>query len=183
MSHPLVGFQGEAGAFSEEAVARFFGVQARPTPLRDFGDVTEAVRARLVDYGVLPVENTIAGAISASADLVAAGDLRIVGEVTIPIRQCLLGIQGATIEQARRALSHPVALAQCRRFLREHAWIAETPVQDTAGAARTVAAESDPRVLAIASRAAAQRYGLDVLAADVHDGDDNHTRFVVITLS
>lgn len=175
-----VAFQGEPGAYSEEAVLRFFGPRARPVPCRDFGAVGEAVAAGDVTWGLLPIENTIAGSVVGSYDVLASTDLAVVGEVIASIHHCLLGLPGARLDAVTRVLSHPVALAQCTRFLRGQPIMEPVAVYDTAGAAREVAAAGDPGRAAIASRRAAALYGLAVLAADVEDRPDNQTRFLVV---
>lgn len=175
-----VGFQGEPGAFSEEAVADVYGDGAQAVPLRDFGDVGAAVTDGTVDAAVLPVENSIAGSVGPVYDLLATLPLRVVGETIRPIRHCLLSVPGATEDGIRRALSHPVALAQCNTYLRGRPDVEAIAVYDTAGAARQVAERDDPDVAAIASRLAAQRYGLRILVADIQDRDDNQTRFFAV---
>jgi prephenate dehydratase len=175
-----VAFQGELGAFSEEAVHRFFGEGAVPVPARDFAEVGRAVRSGDVDFGVLPIENSLAGSVVGSYDVLAGGDLAIVGEVVSPIHHCVLGIPGSSIDRVSRILSHPVALAQCTRFLRARPAVEALAVYDTAGAAKEVADLGDPTRAAIAGRGAADRYGLEILAADVEDRSDNQTRFLVV---
>ena len=175
-----VAFQGELGAFSEEAVRALYGEAAEPVPLREFRDAGEAVVGGRVDAAVLPVENSIAGSVGPAYDVLLSLPLRVVREVVRPIRHCLLGVSGAAMETVRRAVSHPVALAQCTEFLRARPAMEAVAVYDTAGAAREVAAVRDPAVAAIASRLAGERYGLDVLAADIQDRDDNQTRFYAV---
>lgn len=176
-----VAFQGELGAYSEEAAHRFFGeAGAVPVPCPGFAEVGEAVEEGAVDRGLLPIENTLAGSVVASYDVLAERALTIVGEVVIPIRHCVLGLPGATLEGLTRVRSHPVALAQCSRFLHSRTGLRADAVYDTAGAAKEVAALGDHSLGAIASRTAAARYGLDVLASGVEDRDDNQTRFLVV---
>lgn len=175
-----VAFQGELGAFSEEAVRALYGDSVDPVPLREFRDAAEAVAAGRVDAAVLPVENSIAGSVGPAYDALLSFPLRVVGEVVRPIRHYLLGVPGAAVEGVRRAVSHPVALAQCTEFLRTRPAVEAVAVYDTAGAAREVADAGDPAVAAIASRLAGERYGLDVLAADIQDRDDNQTRFYAV---
>lgn len=177
---PRVAFQGELGAFSEEAVRRFFGDTAEPIPQREFADVARAVVERDVDYGLLPIENTLAGSVVPSYDVLAAGTLEVIGEVVTPIHHCVLAPEGAALDGLQRVLSHPVALAQCTRFLRARPKLDAMAVYDTAGAARDVAARGDVATGAIAGRAAADRYGLVILGADVEDRHDNQTRFLVV---
>jgi len=178
-----VAFQGELGAFSEEAVHRFFGDGADPVPCRDFAEVGRAVVAGEVDFGILPIENSLAGSVVGSYDVLAGGELEIVGEVITPIHHCVLGLPGATLDKIRRILSHPVALMQCTRFLRSLPHTDAVAVYDTAGAAKDVAAEGDPTLAAIAGGRAASRYGLHIIAENVEDRPDNQTRFLAVRLA
>ncbi|MBI4545681.1 MAG: prephenate dehydratase [Gemmatimonadetes bacterium] len=178
---PRVAFQGELGAFSEEAVRLYFGGVVEPVPRREFREVGEAVVSGAVEYGLLPIENTVAGSVVASYDVLGAGELEVVGEVIAPIHHCVLGLPGSSLERLRRILSHPVALAQCSRFLLQHPTIEAVAVYDTAGAAKEVAAAGDPSVAALAGRPAATRYGLVLLAEEVEDRRDNQTRFLVVS--
>lgn len=173
-------FQGELGAFSEEAVHLFFGAGVRPVPRREFADVGSAVVSGEVDFGLLPIENTLAGSVVGSYDVLARGELEIVGEVITPIHHCVLGVPGSSVDDLKRIISHPVALAQCTRFLRSHPEIEAVAVYDTAGAAKEVSERSDPSMAAIAGARAADRYGLTVLAENVEDRPDNQTRFLVV---
>lgn len=175
-----VAFQGELGAFSEAAVRVFFGRDAEPVACREFTDVAAAVLGGEADYGLLPVENTLAGSVVLAYDVLATQPLRIVGEVVTPIHHCVLGVPGARLDGVTRVLSHPVALAQCTRFLAGRPGVQAIAVYDTAGAARDVAAGEDASVAAIAGRGAAERYGLQILAADVEDRPDNQTRFLAV---
>ena len=175
---PRVAFQGERGAFGELAVVQHWQGRAEPVPCRAFGDVTRAVDAGDADFGVLPVENLIAGPVRASlAALALATSLHEIGETTVPIEPCLLALPRASLDAVRRVLSHPVALAQCGAFLRAHPWLHAEPHYDTAG---DVAAAGDVTCAAVASRTAGERYGLVVLAAGIGDRADNATRFVIV---
>jgi prephenate dehydratase len=179
-SAPRVGFQGELGAYSDEALRLFFGAAARPVPCRDFVLVGERVSAGEVDYGMLPIENSVAGGVVPSYDVLASTGLVILGEIVCPIHHCVLALPGAETGRLTRILSHPVALAQCRRWLSAHPEVEAVTWYDTAGAARTIAAEGDPAAGAIASGLAAERYGLVVLDRNVEDRPDNQTRFVAV---
>lgn len=179
-SRPRVAFQGEPGAYSEEAVRSAFGGAVDPVPCRSFEDVAEAVRSGETDRGLLPVENSLAGTVVGSYDVLATGDLEVVGEIVRPIRHCLLGLPDSRIPDLDRVLSHPVALAQCTEFFRDHPEVEAVAVYDTAGAARTVAKKGDPSVGAIAARGAAERYDLEVLREDLQDRPDNQTRFYLV---
>jgi prephenate dehydratase len=175
-----VAFQGELGAFSEEAVHRYFGDEATPVPRRGFTEVGHAVSSGEVDFGLLPIENSLAGSVVGSYDVLSAGELAVVGEVVTPIHHCLLGVPGAALQDVAQALSHPVALAQCQRFLQSHPSVEPVVFYDTAGAAREVSAGGRKEQAAIAGRGAAERYGLRLLAEDIEDRHDNQTRFLVV---
>jgi prephenate dehydratase len=176
-------FQGEPGAFSEEVVQRYFAGAVEAIAKRDFADVGSAVARGEVDCGVLPIENTLAGSVGPSYEVLAAEALRVIGEAVLPIHHCVLGLPGASLEGVRRVLSHPVALAQCTRFLRSRPDLQAIAVYDTAGAAGEVALRQDPQQAAIAGRRAAERYGLEVLARNVEDRANNQTRFLIVAAS
>ena len=179
-SGPTVAFQGELGAYSEEAVRTWFAGEVSPVPRASFEDVTASVSAEECDYGLIPIENTLAGTVVGGLDALAESDLEVVGEVIRPIRHCLLGLPGASKGALVSALSHPVALAQCQAFFRINPAIAPVVVYDTAGAAREVSTQGDPTKAAIAGRRAAELYGLQVLEEELQDRDDNQTRFLVV---
>ena len=174
-----VGFQGEPGAYSDEAVAAVFpGAEA--VGFATFRLTFDALAMGAVEKAVLPVENSSAGVVQEVSDLLwetreAAPGLRVVGEHVRPVRHCLLGWPGPV----ERALSHPQALAQCDRYLHSRQ-IRSVAFHDTAGAARAVAEQRQPGTAAIASQAAAARYGLYVLAESIQDDSENRTRFVVV---
>jgi prephenate dehydratase len=170
-----VAYQGEAGAYSDEA-AQVVRPGARTIGYETFALAFRSLLDRKVEAAVLPVENSLAGIVQEVNDLL--WDFRlltVVGEHVHPVRHCLLG-HG---EPVKRAISHPQALAQCRRWLADHG-VEPVPFMDTAGAARQVA-ESHARGLgAIASRSAAKRYGLQVLVDGIQDDPSNRTRFLVV---
>jgi prephenate dehydratase len=177
-AHPgwaRVGFQGESGAYSEEAALAILPAATTigfPTFTRAF----DALASREVDAAVLPVENSLGGIVQEVNDLLwERPGLRISGQIVHPVRHCLLG-RG---EPVVRALSHPQALLQCRKFL-EARNIQAVAFHDTAGAARAVAEGMVMGSAAIASAAAARRYGLKVLAEGIQDDDSNQTRFVIV---
>jgi prephenate dehydratase len=175
-----VAFQGRPGAYGEEAALGWFGPDAETVPASSFAAVCAAVRDGDADAGVLPLENSLAGTVGDALDALAATELQVVGEVLLPVRHLLLGPPGASVGSIRRVLSHWQALAQCDRFLSAHGW-ERVPVGDTATAAAEVAERADPTRAAIASRRAAQRHGLAVLAENVADGPANVTRFAVVS--
>jgi prephenate dehydratase len=174
-----VAFQGEPGAFGEEAVHGWFGADATPIGVPTFSAVVAAVGSGDADAGVLPLENSLAGTVGDALDALANGTLRVVGEVLLPIRHQLCVVPGSSIGEIQRVTSHWQALAQCERLLSAHRWEI-VPAADTAGAARELAASGDRTTAAIASRAAAERYALAIAEPDVQDADHNLTRFAVL---
>jgi len=176
-----VAFQGEPGAFSDEAARHLLGEEVSTLPKGSFEEVRAAVVAGEADLGLLPVENSVAGTVVGAYDALARGGVRVVDEVVRPIRHFLMAPPGAAEEGLWRILSHPVALAQCTRYLRSRPEVEAVAVQDTAGAARSVAEGGDTTVGAIAPRAAAAEYGLAILAGDLQDRPDNQTRFYLIS--
>ena len=175
-----VAFQGDLGAFSEEAVATLWP-DAEPVSLRTVADVARAVSSGRADAGVLPVENTVAGGVLAAYDAIAdAPNVYAVAERIHRICQCLLAPANATLAGLEVVESHPVALAQCSAFLARISHVRAQASWDTAGAARAVAESGDTRRAAIASSRAAERYGLTILAENIEDRSDNQTRFLAI---
>jgi prephenate dehydratase len=179
-SFRTVAFQGERGAYSEEA-ARALAPGAARHPLPTFEAVFEAVEGGAVEGAVVPIENTLHGSVHVNYDHLLAHAVRITGEHLLRIRHHLVAVPGATVEGLRVVRSHPQALGQCRGYLRArlpHA--TPEPAYDTAGAARAVARAADPAAAAIASRAAAATYGLAVLDAEIEDDPQNYTRFLAL---
>lgn len=177
-----VAYQGEHGAFGEEAVVGYFGDEVTPVSMPTFSAVCAAVESGETDAGVLPLENSLAGTVGDALDALAAGSLRVVGELLLPIRHQLLVLPGLALEAIQRVSSHWQALAQCERFLDGRDWDV-VPAADTAGAARELASSGDRHAAVIASTRAAERYGLDVVVADIQDSDHNMTRFAVLVRS
>lgn len=177
---PRIGFQGEIGAYSEEAVAGYFGPAVDPCPFATFRAVTAAVEGGQVAAGVLPTENSLAGSVGEALDALGESGLVVTGELLLPIHHRLIARPGATLGGIRRVASHPQALAQCDVYLAAHGWQV-VPAEDTAGAARALSQTDDLTLAVIASARAAERYGLIVLADDLA-ADDNLTRFAVVVL-
>ncbi|HJS46638.1 MAG TPA: prephenate dehydratase domain-containing protein [Gemmatimonadales bacterium] len=175
-----VAYQGGPGAFSESAARQALGDAIECLPCRTFIDVAEAVRSGTAERGVLPLSNRIAGVVTEARAALAAGGLEVMSEIELPIEPCLLVLSGGSLAAVRRVISHPVALAQCGRFLAAHPAIEAAPFWDTADAAREVAERRDPALAAIAGRAAADRYGLSVAVPGVGDRPDNATRFAIV---
>ncbi|MCL0060735.1 prephenate dehydratase [Dehalococcoidia bacterium] len=175
-----VSFQGERGSFSEDAVLKFFG-QADPTPFRHFSAVFEAVSRGSTDCGVVPVENSQAGSINETYDLLLEYDLNIVGEVYLKVTHCLLALPGETMKDIKKIYSHPQALAQCEEFL--SSLEAElVPTYDTAGSAKMLKEKNLRNSAAIAGKRVSQIYGMKVLAEGIETNPRNFTRFFVISM-
>lgn len=177
-----IAYQGAPGAYGHLA-ARELYPNAWPQAMNDFVAVARAVGSGKAELGILPVANSVIGAIpEAEAVLRAHDSLVVVQETDYPVRHCLLGLPGATVEGIRTVESHRAALAQCASYLA--AWrFAVYPGDDTAGSARRIAADRNFTCAAIASAEAAELYGLRVLARGIADAPDNRTRFVVIAAS
>lgn len=180
MSGPArVAFQGEPGAYSESA-ALAFHPDAETMPCHALSDVFRALASGAVEGAVAAIENSQAGSIHRTYDLLRQHDLFIVGEVVVPVDHCLLALPGQRLEAIRRVHSHPSALEQCEVFLAEHGM--EAVVQhDTAGSAKRVAEDHLDGEGAIASRRAGELHGLEVLAENVQTIKHNRTRFVVLS--
>ena len=175
-----VAFQGERGAHSENAIRRYFS-HPQPVPGREFADVFRMVLDGSVDYGMLPIENSLTGSIHQNYDLLLQfPDIRIVGEITTRIVWCLIGVPGASTAQIRRVLSHPQGLAQCAQFLAGFPEWEEVAFYDTAGAVAEVARAGDVAQAALAGAAAAREHGMSVLAEGIETNIRNYTRFVVL---
>ena len=176
----LAAFQGEHGAYSEEAIYQYFGPDAETEARRSFEGIFEAVESGVAEFGALPVENSTAGSINKAFDLLLERDLRVWGEIIFRVRHALLAPPGTSLEDVQRVRSHPQALAQCERYINNHGWNPE-PVYDTAGSARDLAANPEKGVAAIASRLAGKLYELDELDYGIEDLFYNYTRFFVLS--
>ena len=174
-----IAFQGEPGAYSEAAALKWrpeADVQACPA----FEDVFDAVEAGRATCGVLPIENSIGGTIHRNYDLLLGHELRIIGEVELPVVHALVALPGTGLGEVRTIYSHPQALAQCDRFLRSQAGVEVVATYDTAGSARLISERQLTSAAAIASERAAELFGLQVLKSSIQDFADNITRFLVV---
>ncbi|HUZ17130.1 MAG TPA: 3-deoxy-7-phosphoheptulonate synthase [Spirochaetia bacterium] len=178
-----VAFQGERGAFSEKAILHYFEhAEVEPVARPSFYELFKSVLDGDTDYGMVPVENSLAGSIHENYDLLLQfPDIKIVGEKKIRVVHNLIGVPGAKIEQLRRVYSHPQGLAQCASFLDKLPAIERIPFYDTAGSVAFIAREGKPEQAAIASSEAAQVYGMEILKEAIETNSRNYTRFVVIT--
>lgn len=172
-------YQGEPGAYSEAAALQYGGTQAETLPCKSFEDVFDAVSRKKATHGVVPLENSIGGTIHRNYDLLLDHDLTISGEVELDVVHCLQALPGTKLEDIKVVYSHPQALAQCERYLKELGASVEA-VYDTAGGAKLVSEKKLAGAAALASRRAAEVFGLEVLQEAVQDYESNITRFAII---
>ncbi|MBI4789213.1 MAG: prephenate dehydratase [Chloroflexi bacterium] len=175
----LIAFQGEDGAYSQEAIFETFGAEVQTLTCHTFAEIFRAVESGRADLGMVPIENSTAGSINQSYDLLLDYDLKITREVIWRVRHALLAVPGVALGDLMRVYSHPAALAQCERFIAERGW-EPVAAYDTAGAAKQLAASREKDAGAIASETAARLYGLHILACGIEDLANNLTRFFVV---
>lgn len=173
-----VAYQGVRGAYSESAAEKAYP-NCEAVPCEQFDTAFSAVERWLVDRAVLPIENSLGGSIHRNYDLLLKHSLHIVGEVKLSIRHCLLANHGVQVEELKRVLSHPQALAQCENTLTRMGLVREA-VDDTAGAAKLIAFHKLKDTGAVASSTAARIYDLNIIAQDIQDDSDNVTRFLML---
>lgn len=180
---PRVAFQGERGAFSEEAALKLLGPEIELVPRKTFADLFDSLNRGLADYLLAPVENTIAGVVQPSVDLMRSSSLSVLDEVEIKIEQHLIGCPAATFDMVETVQSHAIALAQCHRFFENHPNLKTVVADDTAGSVAEVVRRRDPKLAAITGRRAAEIYGARVLRESIQDQAENFTRFVLLSAS
>jgi prephenate dehydratase len=176
-----IAFQGEAGAYSEAAALEHWGPETVTVPCPSFDDVFAAVESGACERGLAPIENSIGGSIHRNYDLLLQHSLHIVGEHYLRVHHCLIAWPGVEVDDLERVISHPQALAQCEHHLRDLPGVQVEQVYDTAGGVKLVREQGDRTVGAIASRRAAEVYGLNVLIDGMEDDDANFTRFLAIS--
>ncbi|KAA3657488.1 MAG: prephenate dehydratase [Chloroflexi bacterium] len=181
MNNPdtVIAFQGEPGAYSEQAIRDHFGPEISTMPCRDFTELFATLIDGRSTHAMLPVENSLAGTVMPAYDLLIDHDLRVQAEFILRVEHCLMAPAGTTISDIKRVQSHYQALAQCEQNIRRMGWDA-LDYYDTAGAARDLAASPERGVAAIASELAAQTYNLEILQRNFEDLDYNYTRFFVL---
>src|SRR3984957_8061610 len=178
-----VAFQGERGAFSEEAAIKLLGEKIVLVPRLTFEAAFRAIFEGHADYLLAPIENSLAGSVHRSFDLLVDSNLNILGEEIIPIVHNLIGPPGSRFDEIRVVESHPVALAQCEHFFSERPRLKRIATEDTAGSVRDVMAARDLTRAAIASRRAAELYGGVILREHLEDNSENYTRFLLLSPS
>ncbi|HVY84637.1 MAG TPA: prephenate dehydratase [Caulobacterales bacterium] len=172
-----ISFQGELGANSQIACRDAYP-DLEPLPCPTFEDAFAAVSDGAAKYAMIPIENSVAGRVADVHHLIPESNLYVIAERFLPVKHQLLGLPGATLQGLKRVRSHPQALGQCRKLLREMK-LEAVKTADTAGAAREIAELGDPSVGALASSLAAEIHGLNILKADIADASHNTTRFLV----
>ncbi len=175
----IIAFQGEHGAYSEQAIRQHFGPEPMTLPCRSFLEIFLTLQDGRATHGMLPVENSLAGTVIPAYDLLVDHDLHVQAEVIVRVEHCLMSPPGTKLQDIKRVKSHYQALGQCEQTLRR---MALEPVThyDTAGAARDLAANPEPQTAVIASELASQTYGLEILMRNLEDLDFNYTRFFVL---
>ena len=174
-----VAIQGESGSFSHEAATKLLP-NATVVSCSLSADVFAALTNGAVDAAVIPIENSLAGPVAEHFDLLLASDVQVERETRLRIRHNLIAIADAVIDDIDRVFSHPVALAQCRRFLAAHPRIESIAYYDTAGSVKQIVSARDRHGAAIASEAAAKHYGANILQAGIEDNPENYTRFFLV---
>jgi prephenate dehydratase len=177
---PRCAFQGERGAFSEDAARQLLGSSVETVPCRSFEEMFEAVSTSAADAAVAPIENSLAGSVHKNYDLLMEHDLTIIGETNVRIVHHLIAPRGVSINDVRRVYSHPVALAQCVKFLRANPQFEALPAYDTAGSVKMVVENASGADAAIAGATAAKFYDAEILAESIEDNAENFTRFLLL---
>ena len=179
---PRVAFQGERGAFSEEAAHKLLGAEIELVPRRTFAELYSSLDNGVADYLLAPVENTIAGVVQPSVDFLRSSSLTVIDEIQIKVEQHLIGCPGTSLNTIEKVQSHPVALAQCSRFFQIHPRLKSVIADDTAGSVAEVVRLGDPKLAAIAGRRAADLYGASIICKSIQDHADNYTRFLLLSV-
>ena len=178
---PRIAFQGERGAFSEEAAHRLLGAEIELVPRRTFAELYSSLDNGMADYLLAPVENSIAGVVQPSVDLLRLNSLTVLDEIQIKIEQHLIGCPGTSLNVIETVQSHPVALAQCSRFFQTHPQLKSMVADDTAGSVAEVMRRGDLKLAAIAGESAADLYGASIICKSIQDNPENYTRFVLLS--
>lgn len=175
----IVAFQGETGAYSEEAAFQFFGPSIQAKPCENLDDVFRDVEEDKTQFGIVPIENSLEGSITRSYDLLLDSNLRVCGETQLRVVHCLIASPGTRLDSIKRVYSHPQALGQCQAFLR-HLNCELIPAYDTAGSVKMIKEKGITDAAAIASVRAAEIYGMHILARKIEDNPNNFTRFFIL---
>ena len=180
VQYTAVAFQGEPGAFSEQAAIEFFGRAVSPCPRETFDGVFTAVTEDLTRFGIVPVENSSEGSISRVYDLFLDYDVKVTGETALRIVHCLIAAPGVALGDIKKVYSHPQALGQCHTFL-SHLGVELVPSYDTAGSVQLLRDQGSRDAAAVAGVRAAELYGMNILAHGIEDSTNNYTRFFILS--
>ncbi len=175
----VVAFQGESGAYSEEAALRFLGHSIQTKPCESLDNVFNIVEKDEAQFGIIPIENSLEGSISRSYDLLLDSNLRVCGETELRIVHCLIATPGTRLDLIKRVYSHPQALGQCQAFLK-HLNCELVPTYDTAGSVKMIKEKGIADGAAIAGARAAEIYGMQIIAKEIEDNPNNFTRFFIL---
>ncbi len=176
-----IAFQGERGAFSEIAAKKYFSEKVKVSPSYSFDEVFQKVKNGVVNYGVIPIENSLYGSIFETYDLLLKYSLSIIGELNLQINHHLIAAKNFKISQIKKIYSHPQALGQCSIFLNKLKNTKVLPAYDTAGSALLAIQEQNEDVAAITSKEAAEIYNLKILKSNIQNNEENFTRFLIIS--
>jgi chorismate mutase/prephenate dehydratase len=176
----IVAFQGERGAYSEEAAFQYFGYSAKVSPFEILEDVFKTVEQDRAQFGIIPIENSLEGSISQSYDLLLDSNLKVCGETELRISHCLISNPDASLDTIKKVYSHPQALGQCQAFLKQLDYEL-IPTYDTAGGVKMIKEKGIIDGAAIASTRAAEIYGMKILAKKIEDNPNNFTRFFILS--
>lgn len=172
-----ISFQGERGAYSEDAAISFFGT-AETVPFATFSEVIQSTENGKTECSVLPVENSLEGSVGESYDLLLSTNLHIVGEIYYRVRHCLIGFDD--IQKIDTVYSHPQALGQCRKFIQKYK-LKTVPAYDTAGSVKMIKEMGKKNISCIASKRASEIYGVPIIVEGIEDNSNNYTRFLVLS--
>lgn len=181
MRNHLIAIQGSVASFHDLAAKKYFGEDVSVLECGSFKEVCDKIANNLVDYGIIAIENKVAGSILLNYQLIESYDLKIIGETYLPIELQLLGKQGVTLADVKEVISHPMALGQSQIFLSEHDKIKVTEFKDTSSCAKLVAENTDGSLAVVAGPTIAKTYGLSVLVDNVCDVKQNFTRFYILS--
>ncbi len=177
----IIAYAGERGAFAELAAMEYFGKNCQYTAVSDFATVFESVANGSSDFGVIPIENSLAGSIHQNYDLLLESDAEIVGEILLKVGHHLIANTNVKHEDLRSVFSHPQALAQCKNYLRKHKKLQVVPFSNTAAAVKKIKDEKIEDAAAIASMQAAIDFNMNILDSNIEDHNSNVTRFLIIS--
>lgn len=182
ISQPKVGYQGTKGSFSEEAAESYFkNSEASYSRYDEFEDVMEALTRGDIDYGVLPIENSYTGEVIEVYDLIRKYQLYIVGEEIVKVTHHLAGLEGTKLENIKEVYTHPQALGQCQKYLKNYPEMIQIPYANTAMAAQYISKLQDHSKAAICSERAAELYNLHILKKEINTKANNFTRFIILS--